>query len=276
MEIREYIDSGILELYVYGSLSEAENKEVTEMANNHPEIKAEIRAIEQAIIKLSSSFSPLNSLENYEKIKAKLEFKETPEPTVINIESANSWTKYLGWVAAVILLVGILFQYNQVKQNDYKVTNVEIEKESLKKEFDLYKENIKQLKEEKAAIENNLATVETNLAIIRDLKNTVVTLSGQAPESSAKIYWNKESQTVYLDASSFPEAPEGMVYQVWSLKLKPMTPTSIGLLDNFKDNAERFFALEKTTDAEAFGITLEPAGGSLTPTMEQLYTLGKV
>jgi hypothetical protein len=31
----------------------------------------------------------------------------------------------------------------------------------------------------------------------------------------------------------------------------------------------------KTGDAEAFGITLEPAGGSLSPTMEQLYTLGK-
>ena len=28
--------------------------------------------------------------------------------------------------------------------------------------------------------------------------------------------------------------------------------------------------------AEAFGITLEPAGGSVSPTLEQLYTLGKV
>jgi hypothetical protein len=32
--------------------------------------------------------------------------------------------------------------------------------------------------------------------------------------------------------------------------------------------------VDKTGDAEAFGITLEPAGGSLNPTME-LYTLGK-
>ena len=33
---------------------------------------------------------------------------------------------------------------------------------------------------------------------------------------------------------------------------------------------------EQSTGAEAFGITLEPAGGSKSPTMEQLYTLGKV
>jgi hypothetical protein len=41
------------------------------------------------------------------------------------------------------------------------------------------------------------------------------------------------------------------------------------------DKTINVFAVDKTGDAEAFGITLEPAGGSLNPTMEQLYTLGK-
>jgi anti-sigma-K factor RskA len=72
-----------------------------------------------------------------------------------------------------------------------------------------------------------------------------------------------------------PEPPKGMVYQVWALKLNPLTPTSIGLLDKFDDNNQRIFAVNNTGDAEAFAITLEPAGGSLNPTMEQLYTLGK-
>lgn len=67
-----------------------------------------------------------------------------------------------------------------------------------------------------------------------------------------------------------------MVYQVWALKLNPLTPTSIGLLDNFDSNNQKIFAVDNAESAEAFGITLEPAGGSLTPTMEQLYTLGKV
>ena len=113
---------------------------------------------------------------------------------------------------------------------------------------------------------------------MRDTKNTVVALGGQAvaPESSAKVYWNTETKAVYVDASGLPEPPKGMVYQVWALKLNPLTPTSIGLLDNFKENAQKIFAVDNAAEAEAFGITLEPAGGSLTPTMEQLYTLGKV
>jgi hypothetical protein len=54
METKEYINSGILELYVYGLLSDTENEEVTTMANTHPEIKDEI-AIEKQLT-LSSSF----------------------------------------------------------------------------------------------------------------------------------------------------------------------------------------------------------------------------
>ena len=36
------------------------------------------------------------------------------------------------------------------------------------------------------------------------------------------------------------------------------------------------FTLENANESEAFGITLEPEGGSETPTLEQLYTLGAV
>lgn len=35
----------------------------------------------------------------------------------------------------------------------------------------------------------------------------------------------------YIDASGLPTPPEGMVYQVWALKLEPvLTPTSIDCL----------------------------------------------
>jgi hypothetical protein len=42
---------------------------------------------------------------------------------------------------------------------------------------------------------------------VRDVNNTVVALGGQAvaPESSTKVYWNKETQVVYVDAAGLPE-----------------------------------------------------------------------
>lgn len=262
MEIQEYIASGILELYVYGLLDENQNIEVAEMAKKHKEIEAEIISIEKSILTLSSSFSPFLSVENFSKIKSQLEIKHAAK--VIELKP-KSTSNYIGWAAAAVLLLGVGYLYNQ--QVTFKNEIVTLEKEKSK------------LNEVVVSVETSNKQTEAALTVIRDKNNTVVALAGQtvSPTSSAKVYWNKNTQMVYVDASGLPEPPKGMVYQVWSLQLKPtLTPTSIGLLNDFDKNGSRFFAVNNTGNAEAFGITLEPAGGSKTPTMEQLYTLGAV
>ncbi|WP_333600133.1 anti-sigma factor [Flavobacterium sp.] len=262
METKDYIESGILELYVYGLLTESENDEVNAMANKNPEIKEEILSIEKAIINLSSSFAPFISHSQFEKIKARLELKHGK---VVDFKSRSNTATYIGWAASIVLLLGIGFQYSKLNDSKEQIETTKKEKEYLQQTV--------------VVLETKNKNTETALNVIRDENNTVVALGGQAaaPTAKAKIYWNKQTQLVYVDASGLPEPPEGKVYQIWSLKLQPqLTPTSIGLLANFKSNSNKLFAVEKTGDAEAFGITLEPAGGSATPTMEQLYTLGKV
>jgi shikimate kinase len=94
---------------------------------------------------------------------------------------------------------------------------------------------------------------ETSLAVVRDTKNTVVALGGQAvAPTSSKVYWNKETEVVYIDAAGLA----GMD-QVW-VKLNPFTH-QYRTLDNFDKNNSRIFLLCSTGDVEAFGITLEPA-----------------
>lgn len=262
MDTKQYIESGILELYVYGLLSETENSEVNQTAKEYKEIEAEIISIEKAIVNLSTSFSPFLSADNFEKIKAKLDLKYSK---IIEMKPRNNWSQYVGWAAAIVFLLGIGYQYTQLSETKNLVATVEKEKTNLQDTLvDL------KLKNKQTA---------TALSIVHDNKNTVINLGGQAvsPKSYAKIYWNQETEVVYVDATGLPEPPEGMEYQIWSLKLAPqLTPTSIGLLSDFTANKEKLFAVSKTGDAEAFGITLEPAGGSKTPTMEQLYALGKV
>lgn len=261
MEAKEYIESGILELYVFGILIESETEEVSKMAEQYPEVKEEILSIEKAIISLSFSMSPYLSAANYDKIRNKLIEKHNG---VVEMKPKNNVALFIGWAAAIVLMIGIGYQYTQLDAANEQIVTIESEKTGLEKELN--------------TITIEKTKTESILTIVRDDNNTVVALDGQAvsPESKAKIYWNKNTQTVYVDAAGLPEPPEGMVYQVWALKLNPLTPTSIGLLDDFKSNGTRLFTVNKTGEAEAFGITLEPAGGSPTPTLEQLYTLGKV
>ena len=261
METTAYIESGILELYVFGILTEAEMAEVSEMSEKHPDIKAEILSIEQAVISLSFSMSPYLSAANFDRIREQLIAKHQG---VVEMKPKTSIAAYIGWAAAILLMVAVGYQYTQLDAASEQMVTVESEKTALEKE-----RNALTLEKQQA---------ENVLAIVRDKNNTVVALGGQAvsPQSAAKVYWNQQTQTVYVDAAGLPEPPEGMVYQVWALKLDPLTPTSIGLLEDFKGNAAKLFAVNSTGEAEAFGITLEPAGGSITPTLEQLYTLGKV
>jgi anti-sigma-K factor RskA len=257
MDNKEYIESGILELYVFGTLSEKENIEVQDMANKHQEIRDEIEAIEKAIINLSQSVAPHLSAKNYENIRHQLLNKHK----VIEMKPSSK-PSYLGWAASIVMLLGAAFMYFQMNSSKSLLENKN-----------------KELENSVTVLDAKKKATESILNVLRDENNTVVALAGQtvSPTSFAKAYYNKITKEVYIDAAGLPEPPKGKVYQIWALKLQPtLIPTSIGLLENFTAEETKVFKLENADGAEAFGITLEPAGGSKSPTMEQLYTLGKV
>lgn len=264
MESQELIESGTLELYVFGLLSEKENLEVQEMADKHEEVKAEILSIERAVINLSYSISPKLSAENYNRIREKLLERQAK---VVEIEPRRGIAPYIGWAAALILMFGIAIQY-------YKYNEVTTEAQKVSAERNKFEQMLASTQQEKTQ-------TEKALAIVREKNSSAIQLEGQqaAPDNAyAKVYLNDKDNEIYVDVAGLPAPPEGKQYQVWALKLKPqITPTSIGVLDVKAEQQNKgIYKVDNYEGAEAFGITLEPAGGSPTPTMEQLYALGKV
>ena len=260
MNIREYISSGILELYVAGALSEAESREVSRVLREFPEVREEVEEIEKAIMSLSGKMAPSDARSVLLSLKGQLALQDAKR----RIRSRMNWTVYLGWAASFILLIGLfmLFQKNQVLRSE--VTSLQIERNQFQKTLVDARNDAEKTRE--------LLTILRNKDILR------VPLQGQkvAPHADVIAYFDKEKNDLYIDAKDLPVPPRGMVYQVWSLKMNPLVPTSIGLLDKFEDNKDRIFSLKNANSSEGFGITLEPEGGSETPTMERLYSLGTV
>ncbi|MFL9843339.1 anti-sigma factor [Flavobacterium rhizosphaerae] len=259
MNIEEYIESGILELYVFGLLSEAENTEIYSLSQQHTAIAEEILSIEKAVINLSYSISPNLSSANYEAIREKLLERQK----VVQLQPRRNTASYLGWVASVVLMFGIAYQYYQYNEAQDEIQTVTAQRSKFEQLL---------VNAEKENTEKNEA-----LGILRDTLNTKIPLQGQdaAPQAYASVYINKAQNEIYVDVAGLPEPPEGKVYQVWALQLDPFTPTSIGIIDN-KTAHSGVFKMEYYEGPQAFGITLEPTGGSPTPTLDQLYTLGKV
>lgn len=260
MDIKTYIESGILELYVAGQLSEQENQEVYELLKKHPELLQEVLEIEAAVVKLTAAVSP-HSID-FKTFKGKLGNTETK---VKDLKPRKpSWISYTGWAASILLAGGLLWTYNNNEELKSDIQTAEIENAYLEEELNSSK--------------SDLANTKNILNSIRGKDVTVVPLGGQGDFAStyAKVYWNKEDNTIYLDMEGLPDAPAGKVYQVWSLKLNPLTPTSLGTIDAFNEDENKIFKIANNNESQAFGITLEPEGGSKTPTMEQLHTLGVV
>jgi anti-sigma-K factor RskA len=265
MDIKEYIASGILELYVAGSLSDEENKEVHGMLMKYPELIKEVQKIENTVTTLTSSVSPESSSSDFKDLLIRIIDNNEKESKVIPIQkSKTNWITYSGWAASILVGSALLFSAlnNSTLSEELKVASQQNEK----------------IEERLEQTATSLETNKTLLAAIRDKNVINIPLAGQkiSPDSYAKVYWNKSSETMFVDVQGLPDPPEGKVYQLWSLTLNPLTPTSLGTLDNFTADASKIFSVKNTNESEAFGITLEPAGGSETPTLEQLYTIGMV
>ncbi|WP_300436353.1 anti-sigma factor [Christiangramia sp.] len=265
MDIQEYISSGILELYVYGALTEAESREVTKVLKEHSEIRKEVEEIEVALQKLSSAVAPTYNAEALlASIKQKLSNKSGSGVVHIDRKKSTPWVSYIGWAASLLLLVGLFFLLNDNNE--------------LRQQLNSEKARSAKMEQQIADAREDAEKTEELLAVLRDKEVTKIPLQGQNvdPGAFAAVYWNKKENTAYIDAKDLPEPPRGKVYQVWSLKLDPLTPTSIGLLDGYTMDENKIFMLENANESEAFGITLEPQGGSESPTMDQLYVLGAV
>ena len=102
-----------------------------------------------------------------------------------------------------------------------------------------------------------------------------IALAGQAPAptSSGKVYWDLQKNR-WVVTSDLPPPPKGKVYQLWFVTNKNET-ISAGLILT-DETGHGFWVTNVPSNIApiaAAAITLEPEGGSTTPTMP-IYTMG--
>ncbi|MEM0517046.1 anti-sigma factor [Aequorivita flava] len=262
MNPEEIIASGNLEMYVCGALPEDEAVAVEKAIKEFPEVRREVELIEKSLIHLAETVSPPVQAMTWSYILEKIRGNTHSGDT--KVKSLN-WPAITGWAAAILFMGGIMWMLKQSSElnNSLNVTTVE--------------NTI--LREEKLKAENQLAENTEVLEVLRSKDYQAYTLPGNqavAPEAFAKVFLNKKENVAYIDIKGLPAPPRGKVYQVWSLKMEPLTPSSVGLISAESKIGEGIYKFVNFPDPEAFGITLEPEGGSETPTLSQLYTLGMI
>jgi hypothetical protein len=88
------------------------------------------------------------------------------------------------------------------------------------------------------------------------------------PQPQIKTVYSKQQGSLLLMASNLNPLPESKIYQLWLLPADGSAPMSAGWFKpDGKGNGMMFHKMTAGIPAKGFAITIEPAGGSQTPTM---------
>lgn len=251
MDIKKYIESGILEQYVSGLLSDTENIEVDKLAASYPEIKQEIDTIRASMNNYARSTGRAPTSDILDRAKAEISSSSESKSASQSIENrsrgVDSSFDFYKIAASILLIVslglnGFFFAQLQNTQENQNLTLQELQ--DLSSQFD----------------------------VVTSAANLQVPLYGLdvAPESHATVYINRQTKDLYIKIGDLPVPPSGHQYQLWADRDGHMH--NIGV---FHHNKELQHLAVYADEFESLNVTLEEEGGSETATVERAYLSGK-
>jgi hypothetical protein len=175
-------------------------------------------------------------------------------------EVAPLWAKI---AAAAAVILAIFAGWSASQMTEYKGSNEQLAAE------------MSEMKTEMAGLKQGVEYNRSLANLYRNPDYKTIRMAGlpKSPESSVAALWNQKTNEVLLDVQNLPAAPQGKQYQLWTIV--DGKPVDMGMVDN------QFFGKvlkmkNSKPGAVAFAITLEKEGGVPSPTMEEMYVMGKV
>lgn len=269
-DVKAFIESGILELYVLGDVTPAEKQQVETMIQKYPAVKAELAEMEKAL----ESYALANAIQPAENQRNKIlnslvtnladdsTFKsKKEEATIVAMPSpqTNNFYKY-AFAASVALLIGSVFAlYNLNSQLQQK------------------NEELVAMNTQNQRFSKTVGYMDEQLSIFRDTSYKVLRLKGtkNLPAGNVLVAWSPAKKKVMLDLKSLdmPVNDKDHQYQLWALV--GGKPVDLGVFDKLNNDTLEMKQMKSVALAQAFAVTREPRGGSVNPTMNEMMLIGQ-
>ncbi|WP_184550734.1 anti-sigma factor [Mucilaginibacter sp. FT3.2] len=279
-DLKAYIETGILELYVLGDITPDEKRQVEEMASKHPEIKTELDEIELSM----EFYAKENAVEPSENLRSRVLgslltnladdniFTAAPlhnendsyeeENNIVALPASkkeNNFYKY-AFAASFALLIASSVALVDVNS---KLTDSNSQ--------------LVALQADKQHFANQVNLMDKELSVFRDTSYKLIRLKGtpKTPTSLLTVAFSPVQKKVIIDLANMkmPVNDKEHQYQLWALV--GGKPVDLGVFDSATDSVTNIKEMKSLASADAFAVTLEPRGGSVNPTMDQMMVIGK-
>ncbi len=264
MDIKEYINSGVVELYAMNALSPIEKAEFEQKVLLYSELKKDLLRVQQHLETYSEAHTSnprpelrikiLSAIDNTKKQKSKEKISSTKE---------NSYLTYKYLIAAclaalVVSTFASLFFFSRWNEAEDRYSILLKDKNQLSLNYNLVK--------------NEFDKNVSDLIVIRDLDSKVIQLlpTDTSALFGVRVYWNPKAHLTYINVLSLPVPMEGKQYQLWSIAGGNYFDAGVFDFSNF--SIQR---IKDVYQADSWIITIEPIGGSFTPTLDQVLLVGK-
>lgn len=300
MNIQEYIESGILEEYALGVLSEVERAEVERIAREHPEVDRELKNAIQALDAYAEAHAvtPPPALRERVLQGWQQAIRETspaaavaangmgpaapsmvaspaeaagatpttaPEAVVRQMPAPESNSGRTRWlIAASVALLMLSALGNFMLYNRLKETEANLEVAQT--------EQSRYAATQKAALNER----DQQLRVLRNEAFRAVELKGtpKSPDALARVYYNPQTKAVYVDVRNLPAPPAGKQYQLWALDNGK--PVDAGVLASATAAGDSIQQMKDIASAQAFAMTVEDEGGVASPTLSTMTVIGNL
>jgi hypothetical protein len=265
MTPQELIHSGMLELYVSGSLNETDSKLIADAAMQFSDVKDEIQRIENALIAaLENEGNEISNTAKNNIFKAVGIVQQTKETPIIPLPKK---TKFINWAAAamIVMLIGSGFIISMLgkQKNELKAqkTQIEIDKENLETRVSFLQQA------------TNKAAADMEVYRSHDYKKIMMMPVSSSNHEMACVYLNPVTHKLFVDNCGLPNPGNGKTYQLWAMKNGK--PISAGLFNQemYNSGLQEFAAVDSP---ESFAVTIENKGGATEPTLSALQVAGKI
>jgi anti-sigma-K factor RskA len=265
LNIKEYISSGVLEAYALGDLTAGQHGEVEKALQQYPELKKELRQIEEAQEKMLLTVG----IKPHEQVKSEL-FSKIGKPATgkhVQLESTSAsgitYWKFAVAASVALAIVAAYFAYDyrlKWKSSETELTNLIAQNQKIAEDYSTVNKRIDRLEDDLRILDNPL------------FKRVIMKGTENAPDAMAFVYWNNSSNEVYLRIQSMRALATENQYQLWAII--DGKPVDAGVFDAPYEGLLKMKTIAK--GAVTFAVTIESRGGKPSPNLSTLQALGNV
>jgi anti-sigma-K factor RskA len=243
------INDGYLEAYLTGDLSAEESDVVSKMIADDKEVAEAYYHVQKQLEHLTFAYA----IQPSQRSKS-----------IVLSKTSGSFSRFF-WIAAsltsFIVSLGIsLIFYNKQQQAEQELLAIKSEKSLIADQLNMTSNLL------------NESRRNNELLAASDFRKIVLNGTENAPQAKLVVFWNEFSGDLLVARADLAPLSSSQQYQLWAII--DGKPVDAGVFN--QDDVASTLPMKKTLKAQAFAVTIEPAGGSASPSLHTMQVIGYV